>query len=96
MKINFIGLEPIEVTEDQAIGIKKALVDGVAYVSIGKNMYKASIITGVTDDQEHTTPITMWNFVPESRRLGSLKHRRAEVGSPAFEKFKSMRRKLGL
>lgn len=96
MKINFIGLDPIQVTVDQAQEIKKALANGVAYVSIGNNMYKASIIVGVTDEREHTTPITMWNYVPESRRISAPKHERAERTSPAFKQYLAIRKKLGI
>lgn len=91
MKINFIGLEPVDITEDQAQKIKGALVSGAAYVSIGNEMYKSSIITGITDDRGHTREIAMWGTYVPSKRLPEPKG-----DGHGRERYLAMRRKIGI
>lgn len=95
MKICIINQEPIELTKDQAEAAIEALRQGAQYLTINGEYVKSSAITGVRNDEDDFMPKHRWGQLPAGHMQHFLEDNR-EAPSKGYEKYKKMRKELGL
>lgn len=95
MKIIAIDQDPLEVSGEEAQAIMTSLELGVKYVIVRNEYIKASVIIGIRNDENDYMPRSAWGSLPAGQMQHFFDDKRDEHGK-GWERFQSMRRKLGV
>lgn len=94
MKIYIINQPEIEVTQDEAQKIMRALASGVDFVTINGEYVTASSISGIRKDSTgETLPVSLWGALPAGQMKSFFDERREPAGS-GYKKFQDMKRRM--